>query len=159
MIQTCYSREAQWRVNGRVLSCKLVQYAIERASGTAFNFPGRNTLWNSNSLSCIRQRIMFSFFILLEWRTSYIKDTDCWSVTTVNWRPQSRWSHFRMTWRTAQASFSTLDWCNTHLFKVLENNATGRPSWFRVAEIALSEASVPKTKGNFSSITLKGSWS
>ena len=49
----------------------------------------------------------------------------------------------------AEASFSTLDWRSSHFLNIREKNATGLFPWFKEVEIA----SVPKTKGRFSSMT------
>ena len=50
-----------------------------------------------------------------------------------------------------QAFFSTEECFCSVIVSVREKNATGRFAWFRVAAIAVSEASVSTTRGIFSS--------
>ena len=128
-----------------------LQCALERVSGTTFSFPGRYNIVYDKGDNSRRHLMILSFFTLLG-LVPNMKDTGFWSVTKVKCWLIRRCFHLRKASTIAYASFSTAVCFNSWPWRVLAMNATGRPFWLRLAEMAMLEASVSTVKGKCSSM-------
>ena len=116
--------------------------------------PGRYIISYSYPLNSILHRWALLFLIFLSLLARNIWLTACWSVTIVNHCPDKLWDHFLAASVIVLASFWTYACLRSVGVSVRKKKATGRPAWFSVAAIAVSDASVSDASVSDASVSI-----